>query len=302
MSVGRRAATLLLVVGALVLVGVAAAARTDAGSGGSRRPSEWLLDALVSMILVQLVIGSVLLVVLVVLRPQELIETKVGAPGRRGKAALALLVPLLALLAFFVVRRLVSSGADGLVPGILGGGAADGPLAAAEGRYEPEFAPIPVLVVSGLIAVAVCAWLLGARSRRAADDGHEALQAALLAALDEGIDDLEAEPDPRRAVIAAYARLEQVLAAHGAARRPAEAPDEYLHRVLTSLELGRPAATRLTALFQAAKFSDHTVDATMKADAIRAFVAARDELRAAREREELARSAAVERAAGAQVT
>ena len=57
------------------------------------------------------------------------------------------------------------------------------------------------------------------------------------AAVDESLDDLRAEPDPRRAVIAAYARLERVLAAHGLPRKPAEAPLEYLGRMLAELSV-----------------------------------------------------------------
>ena len=45
--------------------------------------------------------------------------------------------------------------------------------------------------------------------------------------LDETLDDLRAEADPRRAIIAAYARLERVLAANGVPRT-AETSDEYL--------------------------------------------------------------------------
>jgi hypothetical protein len=295
MSAGRRGVALLLAGVALVLVAVAATGRTDVGTGGGRRPSEWVLDVAVSLLLVQLAAGAVLLVVLLVLRPQELLDPKGGPPGRRGRAAVVVGGLLLLLLAFLFVRRLATDG-EGLVPGIFGGGTASAPPADASERYEPEFAPVPVVVVCTLLAVAAGAWLLAARRRRGAPEPDGALQAAMLDALEEGIDDLEAEPDPRRAVIAAYARLERVLAAHGAPRRPAEAPEEYLHRVLASLDLGRPAATRLTALFQAAKFSDHTVDETMKAGALEALRTARDELRAARERAEAERRAAVERA------
>ena len=53
---------------------------------------------------------------------------------------------------------------------------------------------------------------------------HDAFSEAVSAAVDESLDDLRAEPDPRRAVIAAYARLERVLAAHGLPRFAAEAP------------------------------------------------------------------------------
>ena len=89
--------------------------------------------------------------------------------------------------------------------------------------------------------------------------------------LDETLDDLRAETDPRRAVIAAYARMERSLAAHGVPRRRFEAPHEYLGRVLGELTAGRLAAARLTTLFERARFSPHEIDAAMKSEAIDAI-------------------------------
>ncbi len=100
--------------------------------------------------------------------------------------------------------------------------------------------------------------------------------------MDESLDDLRAEPDPRRAVIAAYARLERVLAAHGLPRKTSEAPLEYLGRMLGGLSVSPPAARRLTDLFERAKFSQHAVAAEMKEEAIDALETVRDDLAAAR--------------------
>lgn len=97
--------------------------------------------------------------------------------------------------------------------------------------------------------------------------------------LDETLDDLRRERDPRKAVIAAYARMERSLGSYGLARRPAEAPLEYLGRVLAELTGSAAAARRLTRLFERAKFSEHSIDARMKEDAIAAVGAVRDELR-----------------------
>lgn len=100
----------------------------------------------------------------------------------------------------------------------------------------------------------------------------------LAGAVSEAIDDLRDEPDPRRAVVAAYARMERSLARHGLGRRPAEAPFEYLTRILTELDVRESAALELTELFERAKFSPHPVDADMKARAIGALVAIRVDL------------------------
>ena len=111
--------------------------------------------------------------------------------------------------------------------------------------------------------------------------------------MDESLDDLRAEPDPRRAVIAAYARLERVLAAHGLPRNPAEAPLEYLGRMLTELSVSDRAARALTELFERAKFSQHAVGSEMKEQAIEALETVRDDLLAAQALAEQERKAAI---------
>jgi Domain of unknown function (DUF4129) len=98
-------------------------------------------------------------------------------------------------------------------------------------------------------------------------------------ALDESLDDLRSEPDVRRAIIAAYARMERALAAAGLPRRPSEAPFEYVPRALGALDASSGAVERLTDLFERAKFSHHEPDEAMRDDAIDALVAVRDELR-----------------------
>jgi hypothetical protein len=100
----------------------------------------------------------------------------------------------------------------------------------------------------------------------------------LAAAVSDAIDDLRAEPDARRAVIAAYARMEGALARHGQARHPAETPFEYLSRILLALRVRGSAVRELTELFERAKFSTHPVDETMKERAVSALLAVREDL------------------------
>jgi hypothetical protein len=124
--------------------------------------------------------------------------------------------------------------------------------------------------------------------RRRVDEGEELdplsqrrLAAAELASVVEGtLDDLRREADPRRAVIAAYAQMERVLARHGLPRNPAEAPFEYLGRMLAELQVRPGAALALTELFERARFSHHEIDPAMKDEAIEALVSVRDDLRA----------------------
>ena len=104
-------------------------------------------------------------------------------------------------------------------------------------------------------------------------------QEAFSHALDESLDDLRTEPDLRRAIVAAYARMEIALGVAGLPRRPAEAPLEYMARALQSLDTSAAAVRRLTDLFEWAKFSHHTPEPGMRDEAIDALVAVRDELR-----------------------
>jgi hypothetical protein len=163
--------------------------------------------------------------------------------------------------------------------------------------YEPEFAWAPALVTVGLLVVALGAWWYGGQARKRARgelrSRDDRLATDLAAAVDASLDDLRAEPDPRRAVIAAYARLERVLAAHRLPRRPAEAPLEYLARMLDDLAVSPEAARRLTDLFERAKFSQHAVAAEMKEDAISALETVRDDLLMARALAEEERKAAL---------
>jgi hypothetical protein len=102
---------------------------------------------------------------------------------------------------------------------------------------------------------------------------------AVSQALDDSLDDLRNDPDVRRAIIAAYARMERALGAVGLPRAPAEAPFEYLERTLVELDAGSEAARRLTELFERAKFSPHELGEDTRDQAIDALAAVRDDLR-----------------------
>jgi hypothetical protein len=97
----------------------------------------------------------------------------------------------------------------------------------------------------------------------------------LAVAAGESLDVLRAEADPRRAVIAAYARLETEMDKIGRARRPSEAPLEFTARILGELRLDTLALRRLTDLFEWARFSEHQVDRRMKEEAIDALLRVR---------------------------
>lgn len=133
-----------------------------------------------------------------------------------------------------------------------------------------------VLVLVGGVAVLM---LAGKGAKRTPRPWRLRSQEAVSLALDESLDDLRSEPDLRRAIIAAYARMEHALAAGGIARRPSEAPFEYIERALGDLETSAESVRRLTGLFEWAKFSQHEPGPEMRDEAIDALVAVRDELR-----------------------
>jgi hypothetical protein len=139
------------------------------------------------------------------------------------------------------------------------------------------------LAVLAAVTAAAFAYLLWRRARsrplRELPDSAGA-RVEVTALLDDAVDDLRNEQDVRRAIIAAYARMELALGAHGLARRRSEAPLEFLERALGRLHVSADAVRRLTHLFEWAKFSHHEPEAGMKDDAIDALLAVRDELRA----------------------
>ena len=284
----------------LAVVTVASSRDVVVGAGAARRPSELILDTVITLLLVAMAMMAVVLVVGVVLG-RGFVAEEAGGIRRRRWHAVSLLVFAL-LLGFLLLNVRARSNADpARLPGLLPdqGGAVGGD--GAKASYDPEFATVPLLIVAGIACAAVVAWWLSRRARRAALPPPP-LQEALLDVLDETVDDLRSLSDPRAAVIAAYSRLERALAAAGHPRLAAEAPEEYLQRILVEAEVSAEPASRLTTLFATAKFSSHDVEATMKDDAIDALVTVRDELREAEERREQARREALtiarEQAAG----
>lgn len=149
--------------------------------------------------------------------------------------------------------------------------------------YDTRFRWLPYFML-GTLAFAFTATAAGfaIRRRLRPPDPTATLAAELSAALAETLDDLEREPDPRKAVIGSYARMERTLAAKGLPRHDFETPLEYLERALDVVGASGHSARRLTRLFERARFSPHTIDERMKQDAIAALVAVRTELEAER--------------------
>jgi len=273
----------LVVLALIAVVAVAATGSTPSGSSASRPPSESLLDTLFTLFLIAILAGGVLLVY--GLTQRNAIAREV-ATGRYRRFSLVSLLVFMAIFTAFAYRGLThwtgseTEEGDPAFPGQAPVPTTpEQPLA----PYHPSVSWLPIALVVGLVVAAGVAYVVAERRARRRGGPEVELAEQLALVLDDTLDDLRAEADPRRAIIAAYARLEQVLAANGVGRHPAETSEEYLQRILTGLTLHSGAAERLTALYTRAKFSQHEVDATMKEEAISALEQVRDELRALRD-------------------
>ena len=136
-----------------------------------------------------------------------------------------------------------------------------------EGGMRPSALASVALGVVAISGVAAFAVLEAARRRHEQDDDgrhgvrdestdatHRRTDAIDLTSLSAA--DVAAEPDPRRAVLLAYALLESRLAGTGIARAPAASPHEWLRLIRTHADAGTAgAAATLTGLFERARFS-----------------------------------------------
>lgn len=285
----------LLVLGLVGVVAVAATGSTSTGTDDARAPAAWALDTFLSLGLVLLVPAAVVLVYGLMQRKEIKGQVAAGRFNRPGAITYLVLMGIFAAVTYYRLRdweRVPFE--DGITDAFSNGETTVTPPTSPdrpETTYDPQFTWVPAFVVGALVLIGVVAWVLAARRRRPVGP-DEKIARELAAALDDSLDALRAEPDPRRAVIAAYARLERVLAAHRLERLESETPNEYLSRILDDLAVERRSVLRLTDLFTEAKFSQHAVDAQMKEDAIEALTTVRDELRARRDAERAARASA----------
>lgn len=286
---GALAAALLGLL-ALVALGSRAGLPWTAASGESEGRSLALIGRLASdLILVAFGVLVAGVLVLQIRRPQlgltrvpdEEEEDEAEPTGRLARVLMRFLpyalLAVIGILTFLFAREVDRRFPRGDPPSTAttpGGPGRDGSLAPQADTASWLLTAAGVLV---LLALATSVAVPAARrflASRAADE-EELRALAVARVLDESIDDLWAEPDPRRAVIAAYARMERGLAARGHGRRPFEAPLEYVGRVLSELGADREPVRRLTALFERAKFSRHPVGPEAKAEAIDSLVTIR---------------------------
>ena len=277
----------------LALLVVVALASTASGpvageaTGDARAPSRAFLDYAVTIGLVAVAAMTAALAYL--LRPSgRWRETDARGPLHLPPLLIALTILVGGLVAIAYAFRGDLRARPPAAPGVAERPSGVSDTAVAPASYEPQFR-WPVVVAAATLAVAavVAVYVVRRRGRRRVASSPHELVTELRSMLDLALDDLRAEQDPRRAVIAAYARMERALAAFGYARRAFEAPFEYLARVGPTLAASVPAARtlvfELTHLFERAKFSPHEIDARMQDEAIHTLTQLRDELVALQE-------------------
>jgi hypothetical protein len=265
---------------AALLVIVALASRghlgTDGGDGGRDRLS--LPPGAFGWVYAALLIGGVLALPFFFYIYAR--DTPYSA-SRRRKARLApFAVVAVFAIALFVATRWSEEVRDllGKLPGLSDTLRQHESDVRAAQPPAPEWAPLVVLssiALAGLGGFFTWRW-----ARRRGRTAGGSLAETLSEAFDATLADLHAERDPRRAIILAYAHMEEALDRSGVPRHEAEAPLEYLSRVLLELEVSPGPVFALTELFERAKFSQHPVDDEMKQEAIGALEEIRDDLRA----------------------
>lgn len=280
-----RVASVLLALLVLLAL-VAFASRTGFGHASSTTTTPGYVNWATSIFLVAFFVMAPISVWAYVHQARERLERQQQKSFQMRVIRSLFFIPLLAI-AYFARLYLkdkihLSSGFHQLFFGnhLANGKGKDGHGARA---YSPTF-EWPVLWAAIVLLLAgVAAWVWWRRKHPPLPrlDRPLRLEDDVAFSLSDAIEDLESEPDARRAVIAAYARMEGVFGRHGLRRQVSETATEYLRRILLGLTTRVAAVERLTGLFEQAKFSDHPIDGRMKQDAIDALRVIRDDLQVA---------------------
>ena len=256
---------------------VALASRTSSVvSSAMALDAGFVLSAIEVVGYVAVLVGLLFLPIIVVLRVQQ--RRRLAAIGAAGQGVppwwariggLAILAAQIAIVVYVV--DLVRSNGFGAPDGPLDPATGEDPNGFAAGRDGPELMiALAIVMLLGIVALT-----LAIRWRRSdAADRVEAVddrRGRTEQAAEVGLDALRREPDPRRAIIAAYAAMERSLSGAGLGRHHWEAPIEYLRRVLAEALGAREDVQTLTHLFELAKFSHHPVDEQMRSAAIGAL-------------------------------
>ena len=281
------AASFVIGLAAVIRMATPESVAGDTVTGSIRLPQALTATIVTLFALAALVVLTDLLRRAMSRRREEDEEEALGPEPPRIPAWLRTLTQILTLVYFIVVAYLLWRGAIPLVEMLAqrGAGSAIGDAAAPPGPVAPPlvtwtFGALALAVALGALALALwvafgerlAVWWHGAP----ADEPPEPLAAAV----EESLDDLRAESDPRRAIIRCYARFERVASNSGVTRHPWLTPMEFMREALGRLPVPRAAVPVLTGLFERARFSHHPLGPPERDRAL----AALDEIRTAIER------------------
>jgi hypothetical protein len=193
-------------------------------------------------------------------------------PPRRTVIGPVVLLVMI-VVAFALLRRLRPDGiAEALPeaptpgrPDVLPGGPSPGLLTSSAALLIV----IALAATAALVIRAVMRRRLPAPAAMVPDARSVRARAVLSVA--ELVELVDAEPDPRRAVMLARAGMERLCALVAAPRRDTETTGEHLSRVSRLLGLSARAAGHLEMLSARAHFSDLAITPSMRAEAIEAL-------------------------------
>jgi hypothetical protein len=187
-----------------------------------------------------------------------------------GKVAAVLLLGL----AIFVVATVPFLSRDAPEPSQRGTGAA--PSAPADSSVDEVVTPpdsielgwllLPIAVTFVILAPAAAVIRRRRLQRGKATEAEEA--SALGRAVRASIAALEAERDPRTAILRAYARMEQAFRDVEIVRARDETASEFLGRTTRRLPVSAGAAAALTERFEEVRFSTHEITETDREQAL----------------------------------
>ena len=253
-----------------VLLAVVAWAVTGVQSGGSTDSARTMSPGMSATLnaLVAAAWGAAVVVFMVMIR--RLRRRPEGLEPRPPKPWWVTMVAWLIVAAVFLIPLLFRNGQDRKPQPIPT--AAPGPDPTSD-TAEDQRRPSSWVIVGFVAGAAAAGAALAFAARRpvSVEEDREPLPELLrhvVGVVDDSISDIERDPDPRRAIIRAYTRMEAVLARGGIPRRPSETPLEYIDGALRTLAIPAAPARSLTDLFEIARFSDRPIDVSMKRRAI----------------------------------
>jgi uncharacterized protein DUF4129 len=276
---GRHVRTWLPLAGAAGLIAIAAlASRTTSGVTSGMVIDRGVVQTLLEVVAYSAVLLGIVLffVAMAFRRRRQLVARRVLARepqslrSRIGALLLPLVILALQIGAYVLLTELFPSDGRATPWGDLWPPVGQDPNALEASRDPTSFA-IAFAIVTALVVVAIAVAIRWRRSDAALATEHDDRREIAAQAVELSLDALRREPDPRRAIIAAYAAMERSMSRAGLGREPSEAPIEYLRRMLAGAMADPGDVRTMTYLFEVAKFSDHPVDESMRGAAIQAL-------------------------------